>query len=114
MELLKGIRELPSESRMIVRPGYSLRTWNDYRTVPVTRRDKTWYLHVLPSHRGKIELYAVPEPDSVKLLRDGTLLKYSYEGKRVSVTMPKEMRTGLDDVVAVGWKEEVGREYRST
>lgn len=82
------------------------RTWNECSTVPVTRRDKTWYLHVLPKHEGAIELYSVPEPESVKLLRDGTLLKYSYEGKRISITLPKEMRTDLDDVVAVVWREE--------
>ncbi len=82
-----------------------LRNWKDYSTVPVTRKDATWYLHVLPKHRGAVELFAVPEPADVKLLRDGTKLKYTYEGRRISVAFPKELRKGLDDVVAVIWSE---------
>jgi len=83
-----------------------MRNWNDYSTVPVTCRRKTWYIHVLPKHRGAIELYAVPEPLEVKLMRDGKFLKYEYAGKRVSVTLPKELRTGLDDVIEVRWEDE--------
>ncbi len=82
-----------------------LRNWKDYSTVPVTRKGATWYLHVLPKHRGAVEIFAVPEPVEVKLLRDGTKLKYTYEGRRIAVALPKELRKGLDDVVAVTWKE---------
>ncbi len=82
-----------------------LREWTDWSTVPVTRRGNVWYLHVLPGHRGAVELYAVPEPSAVKLLRDGINLKYTYEGRRITVTLPGELRTDLNDVVAVTWNE---------
>jgi hypothetical protein len=48
----------------------------------------------------------VPEPAEVKLMRDGTILKYAYAGKRISITLPKELRTNLDDVIEVRWKED--------
>jgi alpha-L-fucosidase len=79
------------------------RNWSEYSTVPVTRRGTTWYLHILPKHRGPVEIYYVAEPKEVKLLRTGEMVKYSYMGKRISIDLPAELRKGLDDVVSVTW-----------
>jgi hypothetical protein len=86
-----------------------MRRWNEFSTVPVTLREKTWYLHVLPKYQGPIQLFYVPEPKEVTLLRDGAAVKYTYEGRRVTITLTKEMRTRLNDVVAVVWSEEPPR-----
>lgn len=83
-----------------------LRNWNEYSTVPVTRRGTTWYLHVLPGQYGPIQIFYIPEPKSATLLRDGSAVKYTYEGRRITIELPRELRTRLDDVVAVTWDGE--------
>jgi len=71
--------------------------------VPVTVRGKTWYAHVLAGSDGRVELKDVQRPISAKLLRTGAELGGRFAGGSFTVELPREMRTDLDDVIAVAW-----------
>jgi len=71
--------------------------------VPMTRRGSTWYLHVLPKHQGPVEIRHADTPRSARLLRTGAPLSPIRQGEALTLTLPSETRTGLDDVVAVTW-----------
>ncbi len=76
----------------------------DRANVPVTTRDGTWYLHVLPSHQGPVALSGVPEPRTITLLRTGRTLPWRRQGDPGApgtIAIPAELRTDLDDVIAV-------------
>ncbi len=75
----------------------------DRSNVPTTSREGTWYLHVLPSHQGAVTLSDVGKPKAVTLLRTGQSLSYQHQGKALTLTIPTNLRTDLDDVVAVRW-----------
>jgi alpha-L-fucosidase len=73
--------------------------------VPITRRPGVWYLHVLPTHQGPVELWDVPSPRDVKLLRTGQLIS-QHGSNPLVLEIPPSARTSLDDVVAVYWSRE--------
>jgi lysophospholipase L1-like esterase len=73
--------------------------------VPISTRGDTWYLHALPALQGPIELRYVQQPEAVTLLRTGDSLNYTYDGGILKIEIPKPARTGVDDVIAVQWKE---------
>lgn len=75
----------------------------DRANVPITTRDGTWYLHVLPSHEGPVALSGVPEPEAVTLLRTGRTLLWRRQGDDLTIAIPRDLRTDLDDVIAVRW-----------
>jgi alpha-L-fucosidase len=84
-------------------------------SVPATAAGTTRYLFALPKFQGtsvyeKDRLPAVdetltlrggPRPSSVRLLRDGTPLKYTYADGLLAVQLPASARTALVDVVQV-------------
>lgn len=73
----------------------------DRANVPITTRDGAWYLHVLPSHEGPVVLSGVPEPRAITLLRTGRTLPCRRQGDDLTIAIPAELRTDLDDVIAV-------------
>ena len=81
--------------------------WKDHSDVPVTTGEDVWYLHVFPHNKAKtINLKNIfSQPDRVVLLRTGQDLQYQKNAGEMSITVPTEMRTELDDVVAVYWKK---------
>ena len=86
-----------------------VRNWHEFSNMPITRRENVWYIHVLPSvTRGgaKPELKDVPRPEEVKLLRTKTPVEYTYEGGKITLNIPEDMREYWDDVVVIEWKEE--------
>ena len=81
--------------------------WKDHSDVPVTTGEGVWYLHVFHHNKAKtISLKNIPsQPDRVVLLRTGRQLQYQKNAGVICIIVPTEMRTELDDVVAVYWKE---------
>ncbi len=75
-------------------------------SVPVTRREGVWYLHVLPEHEGPVEMRDIPRPQEIKLLRTGTEIPWQHDGTKLTVAVPGAERAALDDVVAVHWETE--------
>ncbi|MFC1738144.1 alpha-L-fucosidase [Planctomycetota bacterium] len=76
--------------------------------VPITIKgdviNDTWYLH--PDYRRQtwdepIVVKDVEKPATVKLLRTGESLDYSYDDRTLTILIPKSKRTDLTDVVAV-------------
>jgi alpha-L-fucosidase len=85
----------------------AVRNWQDFSNVPITRRDNVWYLHVLPTHEGRIVLTGVPEPDRADHLNTGVKLtwyNYDKESKTLTVNMPMTMRNNLNDVIVLTWE----------
>jgi alpha-L-fucosidase len=78
-------------------------------TMPLTVGADAWYVHVLPSHAGRVALHVPSLPRSVALVRGGEPVEWALkrregaeggQGKLV-FEVPTELRTALDDVVAV-------------
>ena len=72
--------------------------------LPITRGDATWYIHVLAgaTDGDRIELSAVPEPRSVRVLRSGERLEYDHANTALSISLPDERPTA-NEVIAVSW-----------
>ncbi len=73
----------------------------DLSNVPMTTRGDTWYLHILPAHKGPITLSTTSTSKSFTLLRTGTSLSAKRQGYELTVTIPEDLRTDTDDVIAV-------------
>jgi alpha-L-fucosidase len=91
----------------VIRAGALENDWKYHSNVPVTTGEDVWYLHIFPRNKtNKIELENISDqPDRVILLRTGQELQYQKNGGDMSITVSAEMRSELDDVVAVYWKE---------
>jgi alpha-L-fucosidase len=81
----------------------------DACSLPLTTTSDTWYIHVLPSHAGRVKVRVPRLPRSVALLRTGDVVEWALkrsegpeagQGKLV-FEIPADLRTPLDDVVAV-------------
>jgi alpha-L-fucosidase len=72
--------------------------------VPVTRKGKEWYLHILPGMQKEIRLRTNLKPISAKLLQTNEKVKFRKEGNYLIFDSP-ERPNGLDDVIVVIWKE---------
>lgn len=83
-----------------------VRNWKQFSPVPITRRENRWYIHVLPKHRGPVELQGVPQPEKAELLRTGKAVTCTWEGSKLSLNLSGDMRTGLDDVIVLTWKKD--------
>ncbi|NSW56589.1 MAG: alpha-L-fucosidase [Armatimonadetes bacterium] len=77
---------------------------DDRANVPITRGEDVWYLHVLPGHRGNIEVLPPAVPKRVRLLATGQNLPHREENGRLIIEAPTESVTGLDDVIEVLWQ----------
>jgi alpha-L-fucosidase len=93
------------ESVIGVQPG----PYPEQSNVPVTVRCKRWYLHLIPktadgpAFEGPITLTGVGRPQNVAILGTGHVLTPTLEGDRLTISVPKELRTESVDVVAVDW-----------
>jgi len=77
--------------------------------VPITIRDKTWYLHLLPKTEdgpafdGPAVVHGVAKPKQVTLIGTGQSLAAQLDGDTLTIAVSKELRTSLVDVIAVIW-----------
>jgi len=88
-------------------------------SVPATAHNSARYLFAIPKFRAdgsydrdmlrpdtvELELNGTPQPESVKLMSDGSTLKYKYSPTQLKVTLPLEKRSKLVDVVEVDFKQ---------
>ena len=77
--------------------------WKKFSNVPITTGEKIWYLHVFPEHLEDVILNDVREPAEVKLLRSNTPIKYNYADETITITLSGDLRTDLNDVIALYW-----------
>jgi alpha-L-fucosidase len=81
-------------------------------SVPATAAGQSRYLFAipefddpfgvpLPAKDETLTLSGIDKPRSVKMLGDGLALRYSYEGRAISIELPAFKRTQLVDVVQV-------------
>jgi alpha-L-fucosidase len=73
--------------------------------VPVTTRDngRIWYLHAVPGFEEAIKIHDLRTPQSMRLLRTGETLPFTWNQECLTVTIPSKLRSDLVDVVAVHW-----------
>ena len=69
----------------------------------LTQKRDVVYLHYLPDEPSTAELTGLAQPARVTLLRTGEDLSHRYRDGRLTVSIPVDKRTRLDDVVAIGW-----------
>jgi alpha-L-fucosidase len=93
------------ESVIDVQPG----PYPEQSNVPVTIRGKTWYLHLLPktedgpAFEGPAVLRGVGQPKQATLLGTGQTLETKRNGDTLTIPVPQNLRTTLDDVIAIEW-----------
>jgi alpha-L-fucosidase len=81
----------------------------DRCNVPVTVRDQTWFVHLLPqtsegpASEGTITLTGTARPVRAVLLATDQALAVHADDDRVTIEVPKELRTASDDVVKITW-----------
>ncbi len=80
--------------------------WEDYSAVPVTTGKDVWYLHIFPNNKSEnIVLRNLAfDADKVTLLRTGQALDFQKTDGGLNIVVPADLRTTLNDVVAVYWK----------
>lgn len=71
--------------------------------VPITTRENVWYLHLLPSFKGTVELNVPDKPEQVYILRTNEKLDIEKKGKGWVINFPEKYRTVTDDVILVKW-----------
>ena len=104
---MREIAEWMQHSRESIVGAGGVRNWENFSACPVTRREGTWYLHVLPSLFGPIQMYDIKErPNGVTLLKNGEPLRYRYYAGRLVVDLPSAKRGKLDEVIAVKFTRE--------
>jgi hypothetical protein len=105
MEELEVWMQHSGRSLLSASPG----PWPPASSLPVTVVGDTWYVHVPPSHAGRVELRVHGVPRSVALARTRDSVEWALkrvdcgevgQGKLV-FEVPEALRTALDDVVAV-------------
>lgn len=71
--------------------------------VPVTVRDKTWYMFLLPDFHQPVIATVETEPKSVQMLGGDQELAYSWDQGKLTIEPPPGLRSQLVDVVKVTW-----------
>jgi len=84
--------------------------WPEKCNAPITCRDHVWYFHAdktMATADAPIVLKDAAKPVSVKLMRTGSPLKYTYENNTLSVVIPNNLKAGkVTDVVVVDFGED--------
>jgi len=75
--------------------------WPEKSNVPVTRNGKTLYAHIDWLFEEPVEIKDVDNPASVKLLRTGENVPYTYSASTLKIALPSVMQTTLTDVVEI-------------
>lgn len=75
--------------------------WPEQSNVPITQKDRTWYLHLLPGVAGPATVRGLSQPQGVRLLRTGQDVAYTFVDGVLQVAVPEHLRSDLVDVVAV-------------
>ncbi len=111
MEILKTWMALRRESVVNVKAG----PYPERANVPVTVRDKTWYVHLLPvpndgkddpavlKGEGPVVLKGVERPQRVSVLGSSQVLESQFDKNTLSIAVPQKLRTKLVDVIKVEW-----------
>jgi alpha-L-fucosidase len=81
-----------------------LKSWKEISNVPITGKDKEWYLHILPGKQEEIWLKTDVKPLKVKLLQTNENIKFKKRGNTLFFDLP-EKSNGLDDVIVVTWNQ---------
>ena len=74
--------------------------------VPVTTRPGIAYIHFLPDFKNEVIWKNAPKPASAKLLATGAAVEFKYENGTLSMSLPADVRTSIDDVVKVTFVDD--------
>lgn len=97
---VKGTKPLPTDESASV-PAVVSGSTRYLFAAPNFKRGGSYAADLLPATDENLTLKGVAQPKSVKLLRDGSTLKYSYSDNTVTVELPATKRTQLVDVVQI-------------
>lgn len=102
-EAVKGTKPLsPTESASV--PATASASKRFLFLLPEFKKDGVYDEDMLAAVDTTVTLKGIPRPKSVKLIADGTALKFDYADKVVSVRIPAAKRTKLVDVVELDLK----------
>ena len=97
---VKGTKPLPAAESASV-PATASSNARFLFATPAFRDGGSYEKDLLPAQDETLTLKGVSTPTAVKLLRDGSSLKYSYADHTVTIELPASKRTRLVDVVEV-------------
>jgi len=97
---VKGTKPLPAGESASV-PATASSNARFLFATPAFRDGGSYEKDLLPAQDETLTLKGVSTPTDVKLLRDGSSLKYSYADHTVTIELPASKRTRLVDVVEV-------------
>lgn len=97
---VKGTKPLPATESASV-PALTSGSACYLFAAPQFEEDGSYEKDLLPATDETLTLKGVSAPTDVKILRDGSSLKYSYSDQTVIITLPASKRTKLVDVVKV-------------
>jgi alpha-L-fucosidase len=97
---VKGTKPLPTAESASL-PATAFGNARYLFAAPAFREGGTYEQDLLPPKDEILTLKGVSTPRDVKLLRDGSSLKYSYSDNTVTIELPASKRTKLVDVVQI-------------
>jgi len=101
---VKGPKPLPASESASV-PATASASTRYLFAVPKFRTSGAFDKDLLPPEDETLTLKGVAEPASVKLLGDGSVLKFAYADQTVTIQLPAAKRTPWVDVVQVDLKQ---------
>ena len=69
--------------------------------MPQFKKDGVYDDDILPAVDSSVTLEGVAKPVAVKLLAEGSQLKFDYAGNKLTIEVPATKRTKLVDLVEV-------------
>jgi alpha-L-fucosidase len=97
---VKGTKPLPAAESASV-PAVASATSRYLFAAPAFKDGGSYERDLLPATDETLTLKGVSTPTDVKLLSDGSSLKYSYADQTVIIQLPASRRSKLVDVVQV-------------
>ncbi len=77
--------------------------WPEKCNFPVTVRGSTWYVHVISEPNEPVQITTDQKPKRIALLRNNESLSAHVIGGKLIIDVPKESKTGCDDVIQITW-----------
>lgn len=91
--------QIHRESVSGIEPGY----WLELSDYPLSMRNGTWYLHLIPTLQTPVEIKTEQVPRRVVLMRTGEPAAFEQKDGKLVIDLKPAMRSGPLDVLKISW-----------